>query len=67
MGYVLAILKFFLSALRSIKHYVNVTPPPYVSRLSDHTVYTNRFFNRVKRANGQRCCYSIDSFILFVS
>src|SRR5277367_66532 len=26
MGYVLAIFKFFLSALRSIKNYVNVTP-----------------------------------------
>src|SRR5277367_748959 len=26
MGYVLAIFKFFVSALRSIKNYVNVTP-----------------------------------------
>src|SRR5277367_270433 len=39
MGYVLAIFKFFLSALRSIKNYVNVArSSQYVSRLSDHTV-----------------------------
>src|SRR5277367_1876962 len=39
MGYVLAIFKFFLSALRSIKNYVHVTPSSLcISRLSDHTV-----------------------------
>ena len=36
MGYGLAILKFFLSALRSIKN--TLTPFPYVSWLSGHTV-----------------------------
>src|SRR5277367_1916334 len=38
MGYVLAIFKFILSALRS-KITLTLPPPPYVSRLSDHTVY----------------------------
>src|SRR5277367_653418 len=52
MGYVLAIFKFFLSALCSIKK-ITLTPFPYVSCLSDHTVFEKKLSNLAWVVNGK--------------